>query len=90
MFLHLGNDVVIFSRDLIAIFDFDNTTISKITREFLHISEEEEFIVNVSKEDLPKSFVITEAGGRSKVYISPISSATLYKRFEEGVLTLMK
>ncbi len=83
MFLHLGSDIMVFIKDIIAIFDFETTTLSKITREFLSISEEEEFIINVSQEDLPKSFIITEVDRKSKIYISPISSSTLNKRFEE-------
>ena len=83
MYLHIGNDVMIVTDDIISILDFENTTLSAITREFLAVSEEEEFIINVSKEDLPKSFIITETKGKSRIYISPISSATLNKRFEE-------
>ena len=83
MYLHIGNDVMIVTDDIISIFDFETTTLSAITREFLTVSEEEEFIINVSKEDLPKSFIITETKGKSRIYISPISSATLNKRFEE-------
>ena len=85
MFLHLGSDVTVCTNDIIAIFDIETTTVSKITREFLAVSTEEEFIVNVSQEDLPRSFVLTEVKGMSRIYISPISSATLNKRFEEMV-----
>ena len=35
MFLHLGEDVVVRVKDIIAIMDMENTTISKITKEFL-------------------------------------------------------
>ena len=80
MYLHIGNDVMIVTDDIISIFDFENSTLSAITREFLAVSEEEEFIINVSKEDLPKSFIVTDYLGESKVYISPISTATLIKR----------
>lgn len=83
MFLHLGSDVMVLTRDIIAILDFETSTLSKITREFLSVSQEEEFIINVSQEDLPKSFVLTEVFGKSRVYISPISTSTLQKRFEE-------
>ena len=83
MYLHIGNDVMIVTDDIISILDFETTTLSAITREFLAVSEEEEFIINVSKEDLPKSFIITETKGKSRIYISPISSATLNKRFDE-------
>ena len=79
MFLHLGGDTVISQKDIIAIFDLDITTISKITREFLRVAEEEGFVINVS-EDLPKSYVLAEHNRESRVYISPISAATLLKR----------
>lgn len=79
MYLHLGGDTVIAMKDIIAIFDLDLTTTSKITREFLHVAEEEGFVINVS-EDLPKSYILTENNNESRVYISPISAATLLKR----------
>ncbi|MBR6524284.1 MAG: DUF370 domain-containing protein [Clostridia bacterium] len=80
MYLHIGSDCMVHSDDIVAIFDFENTTTSKITREFLSISQEEDFIVNVSEEDLPKSFIVTQYNDKQIVYISPISSATLIKR----------
>ena len=79
MFLHLGSDVVVNMADVIAILDLDVTSTSKITSEFLAIAEDEGFVVNVS-EDLPKSFVITEIDKKSRVFVSPISTATLLKR----------
>lgn len=79
MFLHLGEDVVVRVKDIIAIMDMENTTISKITKEFLTVAEEEGFIISIS-EELPKSFIITEIDKKSKIYISPISSVTLLKR----------
>ena len=79
MFLHIGGDVVIPVRNIIAIFDIESTTISKDTKEFLTIAEEEGFIESISY-DLPKSFIITETDKKSKIYLSPISSVTLQKR----------
>lgn len=79
MFLHLGGDTVVNMKDIIAIMDLDVTSTSKITREFLAVAEEEGFVVNVS-EDLPKSYILTEIDRKSKIFISPISSATLLKR----------
>ncbi len=79
MFLHIGGEVVIPVKNIIAIFDIDSTTISKDTREFLTISEEEGFIKTISQ-DLPKSFIITESDKKSMIYLSPISSVTLQKR----------
>ncbi len=80
MFLHLGSDVVVNLSDVIAILDLDVTSTSKITREFLAVAEDEGFIVNVSEDDLPKSFVITEIDKKSRVFVSPISTSTLLKR----------
>lgn len=79
MYLHLGGDVVVNLKDVIAIMDLDVTTVSKITREFLTVAEEEGFVINVS-DDLPKSYVLTERDNESRLYVSPISSATLLKR----------
>lgn len=79
MFLHIGGDIVIPTKNIIAIFDIETTTVSKITKEFLKIAEEEGFIKSVNQE-LPKSFIITESDKKSKIYLSPISSITLQKR----------
>ena len=79
MYLHLGGDVVVNLKDVIAIMDLDVTTVSKITREFLTVAEEEGFVINVS-DDLPKSYVLTERDNESRLYVSPISSTTLLKR----------
>lgn len=79
MFLHIGGDVVIPIKSVIAILDIESTTISKDTKEFLTIAEEEGFIESISN-DLPKSFIITETDKKSKIYLSPISSVTLQKR----------
>ena len=79
MFLHLGGNVVVNTKNIIAIMDLETTTISKISKEFLGIAEEEGFIEAIS-DDLPKSFIITEIDKKSKIYLSPISTSTLYKR----------
>ena len=36
MYLHLGSSVVIPQSDVLGIFDLDNTTSSRITRDFLN------------------------------------------------------
>lgn len=84
MILHLGGGVTVFAEDVVAFFDFENTTTSRITQNFLNTSESEKIIINVSLEDLPKSFVVTEYKNKVKIYISPISTSTLLKRFESG------
>ncbi len=75
MYLHLGNNFTVNTDDIIGIFDMDNTTVSKRGRSFLPDAERKKIVINAS-EDLPKSFIITN----DKVYISSISTQTLYKR----------
>jgi hypothetical protein len=79
MYLHLGEKTVIRTDDIVGIFDIDNTTISKNTRNFLAQAEKSGSVVNVSYE-LPKSFIITRENNKNVVYISQISSQTLLKR----------
>lgn len=79
MFLHIGGDYVVPTKNIIAILDLESTTISKDTREFLAIAEEEGFIESIS-DDIPKTVIITEFEKKSKIYLSPISSITLQKR----------
>lgn len=79
MYLHLGNDVVVDMNTVIGIFDMDNTTVSHQTRNFLSKAQKDGIVIDVA-EDLPKSFIITESGGKTCVYISSLASRTLYGR----------
>ncbi|MBQ7986255.1 MAG: DUF370 domain-containing protein [Clostridia bacterium] len=79
MYLHLGNDVVVDMTTVIGIFDMDNTTVSHQTRNFLAKAQKDGMVIDVA-EDLPKSFIVTESGGKTCVYISSLASRTLYGR----------
>ncbi len=79
MFIHIGGDVIIFLKNLIAILDLEKTTVFPDTRNFLKTAEEEGFVMSIGDE-MPKSFVLVETEYRYQVYLSPISPATLLKR----------
>jgi hypothetical protein len=79
VYIHLGGDFVVNENSIIGIFDLENTTVSKSTREFLNFSEKRKEVINVSYE-LPKSFILTNNEGKNKVFISQISPLTLQKR----------
>lgn len=82
MFIHLGGDVTVNSKEIIGIFDLDTSTVSKHTRNYLSAAEKNGDVVNVTFE-LPKSFVVCRDARRPSgqvVYISQLSTATLYKR----------
>ena len=80
MYLHLGQNVMIRNRDIIGIFDLDNTTWSFRTRRFLERAEREGRVTAVG-DDLPRSFVLVQEGdGPPAVYITALSPAALYAR----------
>ena len=79
MFLHLGENVVVPIKDIIGIFDLQNTMYSSDTIQFLRLAEEDGFVEKITGEK-PKSFIIAEVNNKSKIYFSPISSITLTKR----------
>lgn len=80
MYLHLGQNVMVRARDVVGIFDLDNTTWSFRTRRFLERAEREGRVVPLG-EDLPRAFVLAEdREGRLTVYLTPLSSAALAAR----------
>ena len=89
MYLHLGQDTVVRTKNIIGIFDLENTSVSKLTRAFLATAQKAGQVVDVTQE-LPKSFVICQENGNTVVYITQISCATLRKRagFLEGIANL--
>ena len=80
MYLSLGNDMAVRESSIIGIFDMDNTSTSKRTREFLEGAEKEGLVVPC--DDLPKSFIVTAEYGLIKVYLTSLSAATLEKRMK--------
>jgi len=80
MYLSIGNDMAVRDRSIIGIFDLDNTSTSKRTREFLARAEKEGAVVPC--DDLPKSFLLTAEYGMERVYLTTLSAATLEKRLE--------
>ena len=85
MYLHLGQSVVVHQKDILGIFDLDNTSYSFRTRKFLEQAEKEGRTVTVT-DDLPKSFVLCQGSdGKTIVYLSQLSSATLRGRAENNI-----
>ena len=80
MYLNIGNDMSVRDSSIIGIFDMDNTSTSKRTREFLERAEQEGNVVPC--DDLPKAYVLTTQYGFSRVYLSSLNAATLEKRLK--------
>ncbi|MGE6676866.1 extracellular matrix regulator RemB [Bacillus pumilus] len=72
MYIHLGDDCVVSTREIVAIVDYKMKS-SSVVEEFLQKLEGQ--IISLSQ-GTPKSIVVTT----KSVYYSPLSSSTLKKR----------
>lgn len=75
MYIYLGGDIAISTKDIIGIFDMDTSTVNKATRDYLSKAEKDKKVVYVNYE-LPKSFIVC----KDKIYVCPLNTATLLKR----------
>ena len=78
MYIHVGNDIVVNTKDIIGIFDMDNTTVSRQGKSFLPHAQKDGIIINAT-DDLPRSYVVAEAKGKQSVYISSYTTQALEK-----------
>ena len=78
-YLNLGGGHVVRRDSVVAVCDMDNTTCSRATRELLAAAQRAGEVINAA-EDLPRSFVLCEEGGRRRVWLSSLSTAALSRR----------
>ena len=81
MYLHVGNNQNIRTRDIIGIFDADTATVSAITKKYLSDADAEK-CVRFATEEIPKSFVIYKDRRHSsyRVLFSQLSTSALCGR----------
>lgn len=79
MYISIGADFAVRDRSVIGIFDLDNTSWSKHTRNFLREAEQQGEVITIT-EELPKSFLLTEEYGLDRVYLTQLSPAAIEKR----------
>ncbi len=84
MFIHIGQDTVVIDKEIIGIFDMDNTTVMKKTIDYLNNGEKEKSVINVAPFELPKSFIVCQTPKGKRIYISPVSVGTILRRIESG------
>ncbi|HRR77165.1 MAG: DUF370 domain-containing protein [Ruminococcus sp.] len=83
VYLHVGNNYSVDVRDIVGVFDIENTTVEKCTKLLLDRAEKEHKCIYTTYE-MPKSFIIVMKDGREKIYISQLAASTLKKRLAEG------
>jgi extracellular matrix regulatory protein B len=87
MYIHLGGNIIINSREIVAWFDIDKTTVSKITRKFLKDAQIKNEIIYINMAELPKSFILTSVSrGTNRIYLSNLTVQTIVKRTQENYL----
>ncbi|HHW36655.1 MAG TPA: DUF370 domain-containing protein [Bacillales bacterium] len=75
MFLHLGEDIVLQTKEIVAIIDSNLVEGSEILMEFIDVNDKNNNIIHIS-DGTVKSIVITE----NNVYFSPLTAVTLKRR----------
>ena len=83
MYLHIGNNYSVEMKNIIGVFDIENTTVEKCNKILLDRAEKEHHCVYTTYE-MPKSFIIAMKNGIEMVYISQLSASTLRKRINSG------
>ena len=91
MYLYLGKDLAVPKAEVIGVFDLDNCTSTRITRDFLSRAEKRGRMTDVSAGALPKSFVLCAKERRrnapARVFLAQPNPATLLKRWKENTLS---
>lgn len=78
MYLNIGSDMAVREHSIVGIFDLDNTSTSRRTREFLEMAEKQGQVVPC--DDLPKAFLLTDEYALPRVYLTSLSTQTLATR----------
>ena len=91
MYLYLGKDMLVPKGDVIGVFDLDNCTYGRITRDCLGRAEKEGRVTDISAGALPKSFVLCtkgkQRGAKSRFYLAQPNPVTLLKRWEQKAIS---
>ncbi len=76
MYLYLGDDILVKTRDIIAIIDKKSIKSSTIMENFHHHRTDTSFY---ERQELAKSIIVTT----EQIYYSPLATSTLKKRTQK-------
>ena len=79
MFIHPGKNSVLRKDDIIGIFELDNVSWSKRSREFLRKCEERGEVYDAS-EDIPRSFILSTTGEKNQLMLTHVTTRTIIRR----------
>jgi regulator of extracellular matrix RemA (YlzA/DUF370 family) len=75
VYIHLGNNYIISTQNIIAIINL-NPPLNEDIKDIMEIARSERKLVNISEKGKNKALILCD----DRAYLSPISSNTLYKR----------
>jgi len=81
--IHLGGNIGVLHKHIVAIIDIDCPCMPAATAELLNAARREGRLQYIS-EDKPKSCVLTNQKNKSVIFLSPITSRTLLQRVSYG------
>ena len=85
MYVHIGKDTIIPSKEIITIIDLEKMLINKSMEEIEKELNIENKITDIS-EGNKKTLLLIENNKKTKGYISNISSITLAKRLQQEIV----
>ena len=80
MYREIGSALSVRESQVIGVFDLDNVSWSKRSREFLSRAEAAGEVIEAT-DGLPKSFVLTQEYGMQRVYLTRSAAGVLQKSF---------
>ena len=84
MVISIGENTLVHTEDIVAIFDMDSITIKERGKYIFNLGKEK--IVNIDSQNLPRSCVVICENGENTIYISPVNSITLQKRVADSTI----
>lgn len=85
MYVHLGKEFIIPTKEIIAILDLEKMLENKTLEEILKELKLEKNIINIA-EGNHKSLILLKNEIKLETYISNISSTTIAKRMQKDIL----
>ena len=79
MYIPIGGDMAVRDQSIIGVFDLDNCSWSKRTRQFLEAAEKNGEVITVT-DALPKTFILTSEYGMNRVYLVQFNSTVIEHR----------
>ncbi len=78
--IRIGGEIVIFKKDIVGIFDFDEFTSTDEGKEFFRELKKKKKVENADKQSVPQSVILcVDEEGNDMYYLSPISVGGLRK-----------